>query len=792
MTNLAGDNLINDYKEISIWNAKNLEKYRLVEKPFYKYLSGTMVDLHVYCQTNKYLLFFMSIFRSISFFFGVSNPLLGFIVWLSLIMSSELLLLYIVIVLASCIIICKIFNFNDELINNGLYPSNCILIILFLHIVQNSMFYDPIQGTKMGIILVILSTISILLFHCFANLLITKLKVVPMLLIPTMVIILWYTFCTFSSYFPNVGIDTQALPPHESPYNMTYTEYIGAIVKGVSDLGFMTNLYGAIPISIAVFIASPINLLNSWIGSFLGISISILLGLDKNIILNELIGLNTAITYSVLCGNFFVFNKKSALVGTIGVILTVLFYGFLKYIFHPIIPVLALPSIISSIMIYCISNVSDLVKVHPYDLTVPEDHLRRYNLTKYILNDLKMTKNFVKQQHLSLDELQKVEKIVTPIIMCYFTKIKNLNELMKLIDLNVDTNSQDYDGRAGLHIAGAIGSTDIVKLFLMCNTDINIKDNYGSTPLYEALVNNHYECAEYICQNGGKVLISSEILCSKLCYIVYNNQQDVLEKWLKCGVSPNHKDYDSRTPLHIAYDNDKKECIDILLKYNADETIVDRWGKLPNGEVVVAASSQPETNKKDYHKIQETQIAVSNKIPDNILKILLESIMDSDDEDYKNALLPSILCEVVRNNNHALIDEYLFKDEDNINKGDYDNRTPLHLCSSIGNYEMCKKLVCYASDINIKDRFNHTSLLESIINGHTNISKLLYDHGARIEKSDEIVSLICWYAYRNNIFMVKTFNDYGIDIKTVSDYDGRTPLDIATDMKHKNLIRYLE
>ena len=58
---------------------------------------------------------------------------------------------------------------------------------------------------------------------------------------------------------------------------------------------------------------------------------------------------------------------------------------------------------------------------------------------------------------------------------------------------------------------------------------------------------------------------------------MYNNQPDVLEKWLKCGVSPNHKDSASRTPLHIAYDNDKKECIDILLKYNADETIVDRW-----------------------------------------------------------------------------------------------------------------------------------------------------------------------------------------------------------------------
>ena len=39
--------------------------------------------------------------------------------------------------------------------------------------------------------------------------------------------------------------------------------------------------------------------------------------------------------------------------------------------------------------------------------------------------------------------------------------------------------------------------------------------------------------------------------------------------------------------------------------------------------------------------------------------------------------------------------------------------------------------------------------------------------------------------------MIKTFNDYGIDIKNISDYDGRTPLDIANDLKHKNLIKFI-
>ena len=782
------NNLINDYQEISIWNAKNLKNYKLVQKPFYKYLSGTMIDLHIYCQENQYLLFLMSIFRSISFFFGVSNPALGFIMWLSFLQSSKILLLYMLIVLSTCIIVCKIFNLDNELINNGLYPSNCILIILYLHIFQNSMFNDPVQGIKMGIILVILSTISILLFHVFANILITKLKVIPMLLIPTMIIIFWCSFCQFSNYFPKSNSEPTEIIPYENPFNISFKEYISAITKGVSDLGFMPNLYGAIPVSIAVFIASPINMINSWIGSFLGISISILLGLDKNIILNELIGVNTAITYSVICGNFFVINKYSALLGTIGTTLTLLFYIFFKTIYNPVIPILALPALISCILLYCINNISNLIKVHPYDLTIPEDHLRRYTLTKYIINDLKITKQLIQNKNLTLGELQTIEKIVSPIIICYFAKIQNTQKLIELIDLNINTNSQDYDGRAGLHIAAAIGSINIIKLFLTNNSDVNITDNYGSTPLYEALINEHYECAEYIYNNGGKILISSEILCSKLCYLVYNNKPKVLKKWLKCGISPNHKDYDDRTPLHIAYDNSRDECKEILMKYDADQTIIDRWGKFPNGEEMVRIQVF-EKNKK-YHRLYDNNIS-SNKIPDKILEIILDSVLNSDDNNYKNALLPSILCHIVKNNNNILLDQYLFNDEENINQGDYDNRTPLHICSSIGNYEMCKKLLCYISNVDIKDRFGHTSLFESIINGHSNISKLLYNNGARIYKNQEIVSLICWFTFHNNISMIKTFNNYGIDIKYISDYDGRSPLDIANDLKHKNLIKFI-
>ena len=48
------------------------------------------------------------------------------------------------------------------------------------------------------------------------------------------------------------------------------------------------------------------------------------------------------------------------------------------------------------------------------------------------------------------------------------------------------------------------------------------------------------------------------------CLITHNPQF-----WLECGVDPNCKDYDMRTPLHIAYANNRTEIVALLEKYNS-------------------------------------------------------------------------------------------------------------------------------------------------------------------------------------------------------------------------------
>ena len=61
-------NILNDHKEISIWNSDYVKEFRKTEiiytKTFYKYLNGTMPDIHIYFQDNTIMLLFISIFRS--------------------------------------------------------------------------------------------------------------------------------------------------------------------------------------------------------------------------------------------------------------------------------------------------------------------------------------------------------------------------------------------------------------------------------------------------------------------------------------------------------------------------------------------------------------------------------------------------------------------------------------------------------------------------------------------------------------------------------------------------------
>lgn len=61
----------------------------------------------------------------------------------------------------------------------------------------------------------------------------------------------------------------------------------------------------------------------------------------------------------------------------------------------------------------------------------------------------------------------------------------------------------------------------------------------------------------------------------------FNNNLDLVKECISKGCDVNFQDYDKRTALHIAVEENHKDIIDYLMKYNSDTNITDRWGKSP-------------------------------------------------------------------------------------------------------------------------------------------------------------------------------------------------------------------
>ena len=74
---------------------------------------------------------------------------------------------------------------------------------------------------------------------------------------------------------------------------------------------------------------------------------------------------------------------------------------------------------------------------------------------------------------------------------------RDLYQLKGLIRARADPNKTDYDGRSPLHLAASRGYEDITLFLMQEHVDVNIKDNFGNTPLLEAIKNGHDRVAHF-------------------------------------------------------------------------------------------------------------------------------------------------------------------------------------------------------------------------------------------------------------------------------------------------------
>jgi len=125
------------------------------------------------------------------------------------------------------------------------------------------------------------------------------------------------------------------------------------------------------------------------------------------------------------------------------------------------------------------------------------------------------------------------------------------------------------------------------------------------------------------------------------------------------------EDYDKRTPLHIAVCNENADAIKFLIDNNGQSDIKDRWGKTPldyakhkSKDIInLLTNIEMDTEESESNLIDKID---KQKSAAKEFKLLLESVTNRDKTEVK--LLLQKKCDV--------------------NAGDYDKRTPLHISAS--------------------------------------------------------------------------------------------------------------
>ncbi|XP_025262762.1 uncharacterized protein LOC105255960 [Camponotus floridanus] len=113
------------------------------------------------------------------------------------------------------------------------------------------------------------------------------------------------------------------------------------------------------------------------------------------------------------------------------------------------------------------------------------------------------------------------------------------DNLILLIEAKADLQLKNHRGYTALHLAARSHSLECVEILLKGHADPNAEDDEGRTPLHLAL---------------GKSLMTEEIT-------------ELLLKW---RANVNKADKYGYTPLHIAASNELSQCVNMLIKHEAD------------------------------------------------------------------------------------------------------------------------------------------------------------------------------------------------------------------------------
>lgn len=723
--------------EINVWgNTKAKPSNKLISRAKWSVRTimdgtGTMPGFQRYVEDKPILLILTAFLRSCSMFYGLSNPIMGICSLAAALTDSPFNFLFLIWSVSWTMIWSFCLKVPRGLILNGLYPSQGILLGYSMYIT-----YDPVDLSNLPntycllgnfATLIPLTLVNIIFFETLSTIMMKR-GVPPMMIATMTTSTAWWLATGLSKHFVNKNLYPYLIEPHREPlpFNITLDEYVTEVIYGVSMLQFSNTKLCCVPITIGLFITSPIACLTNWCGSFVGISSAVLLGLDFKYVRLGLWGLNSAICFSVIAGNFFVLSPQSFLLAVIGTFASAYFqmahvavskvFGF---------PVYAFPATMVILALYVVSDsLHNIYRVPIEMLTIPEDHLRRFRLTKNIFKHIPWFKNMVSDLDTGIQK--EIAGVLQSVILEENVLSGKSKGVLKFLRLEADTMGCLVDGKA-LHLAVVADRDEIVKVLINSGEKLNSTTKYTKSPLVTALKIKNYKTADILKQNGAKLKLSDIEQAQILNCIVAADQNKNLETWIKYGADVNTADEFGRTVKHIAMLNNNIDGYNLLERYGAKD-VADKFGRFPKEYVRSVAETDYSTNPITEPALLQTPPALHPTISEEALSMISRLVSSKNLGEQGKELKDLLLAFLVKNDVKHLQPCF---------SSSADLQSPLlplsllHLAARHSNTPVVQLLCSQGADTNNISRTGRSPLDEALQHGAPSTCKVLISFGAK-------------------------------------------------------------
>lgn len=265
-----------------------------------------------------------------------------------------------------------------------------------------------------------------------------------------------------------------------------------------------------------------------------------------------------------------------------------------------------------------------------------------------------------------------------------------------------------------------------------------------------------------------RLLIEFALGC-KLLLAAANGDKKEIQKYLR--ERPDHisfRDYDRRTALHVASSEGRLDIVKLLVEqYNSPINRSDRWGGSPlddahrhrHMEVVQFLRSKGATTGSSDLTTNFLAAAAAGDIDE--LQMILNTFGDNSQKGVSSSGKGSSQKTMVMINRKGVVTSDLQKSSVgnskgkvrqsamgasqsksntvvDINKGDYDGRTALHLAAAAGHIKVVRLLVSKGADVNVTDNWGGKPLDDAVLQSRIECISFLKQMGGEIGEAKHL------------------------------------------------------